>query len=98
MDSILTLVSHAWNGTEPGAHLEPPAVDQVLIEMPLFLTAERYVNVPLGPMYRVPYSGKPVYWRQVSSKIRHRESKENHVAKNRRAEPRKGNARELALK
>src|SRR5207302_67718 len=43
-DRPLTLVSYAWDGEEPQAFLEPVAVGRPLIDMPLFLTAERYVN------------------------------------------------------
>jgi hypothetical protein len=61
----LTLVSYAWDGEEPEAFLEPVAVGQPLIDMPLFLTAERYVNVPLEPTYQSAYLGMPEFWRNV---------------------------------
>jgi hypothetical protein len=50
---------------EPEAFLEPVAVGQALIDMPLFLTAERYVNVPLEPTYLAAYRGMPEFWRDV---------------------------------
>jgi hypothetical protein len=64
-DGPLTLVSYAWDGEEPNAYVEPVAVGQPLIDMPLFLTADRYVNVPLEPTYRAAYSGMPEFWRNV---------------------------------
>jgi hypothetical protein len=64
-DRPLTLVSYAWDGEEPEAFLEPVAVGSPLIAMPLFLTAERYVNVPLEPTYRTAYQGMPEFWRNV---------------------------------
>jgi hypothetical protein len=64
-DRPLTLVSYAWAGEEPEAFIEPTAVGRSLIDMPLFLTAERYVNVPLEPTYLSAYRGMPQYWRDV---------------------------------
>jgi hypothetical protein len=64
-DRPLTLVSYAWDGEEPQAYLEPVAVGRPLIDMPLFLTAQRYVNVPLEATYRAAYQGMPEFWRDV---------------------------------
>jgi hypothetical protein len=64
-DRPLTLASYAWDGEEPRAFLEPVAVGQPLIDMPLFLTADRYVNVPLEPTYLSAYRGMPEWWRRV---------------------------------
>jgi hypothetical protein len=64
-DGPLTLVSYVWHGTEPEAHIEPVAVGQTLIDMPLFLTPQRSVNVPLEPTYLAAYRGMPEFWRQV---------------------------------
>jgi hypothetical protein len=64
-DRPLTLVSYAWDGEEPEAFLEPVSVGQTLIDMPLFLTAERYVNVPLERTYCTAYQGMPEFWREV---------------------------------
>jgi hypothetical protein len=41
------------------------AVGRRLIDMPLFLTAERYVNVPLERTYQAAYQGMPEFWRGV---------------------------------
>jgi hypothetical protein len=64
-DGPLTLASYAWDGEEPEAYVEPTAVGQALIDMPLFLTADRYVNVPLETTYRESYRGMPEFWRNV---------------------------------
>src|SRR5204862_4646404 len=64
-DGPLTLVSYAWDGTEPEAFIEPVAVGQKLIDMSLFLTASQYVNVPLEPTYQTAYRGMPEFWREV---------------------------------
>jgi hypothetical protein len=64
-DDPLTLVSYAWDGEEPQAYVEPTAVGQPLIDMPLFLTADRYVNVPLERTYAAAYQGMPEFWRNV---------------------------------
>jgi len=66
-DRPLTLVSYAWDGEEeePKAYLEPVSVGQTLIDMPLFLTPERYINVPLEPTYRAAYQGMPEFWRDI---------------------------------
>ncbi len=64
-DGPLTLASYVWHGTEPEAHIEPVAVGQTLIDMPLFLTPERYINVPLEPTYLAAYRGMPEFWRNI---------------------------------
>jgi hypothetical protein len=64
-DDPLTLASYAWDGEEPHAYVEPIAVGQLLIDMPLFLTADRYVSVPLELTYQEAYRGMPEFWRNV---------------------------------
>jgi hypothetical protein len=64
-DSPLTLVSYVWDGYEPEAHIEPTAVGKALVDRPLFLTTERYVNVPLETTYQAAYRGIPQFWRQA---------------------------------
>jgi hypothetical protein len=46
-------------------YLENLAVGDPLVEMPLFLTPDRYVNVPLEPTYQAAYRGMPAFWRDV---------------------------------
>jgi hypothetical protein len=64
-DAPLMLASYAWDGSEPDAFLEPTARGHTLIEMPLFLTPERYINVPLETTYTAAYRGMPEFWRDV---------------------------------
>jgi hypothetical protein len=64
-DGPLTLASYRWDGDEPQAFIEPVAVGQTLIDMPLFLTPERYVYVPLEPTYLAAYRGMPEFWRTI---------------------------------
>jgi hypothetical protein len=41
------------------------AVGDALLPMPLFLTPDHYVDLPLGPTYDMAYRGVPAYWREV---------------------------------
>jgi hypothetical protein len=63
-DKPLTLASYAAAGTVT-CYVEPSAVGTVMIDMPLFLTAERYVNVPLEQTYQASYEGVPARWKRV---------------------------------
>jgi hypothetical protein len=60
----LTLVSYVA-GPRPEAYLEHLAVGSPLMEMPLFLDPDRYINVPLDPTYSAAYRGTPEFWRDV---------------------------------
>jgi hypothetical protein len=60
----LTLAAYSA-GPVKRAYVEPTAVGRELIEMPLFLEPEVYVNVPLEATYRAAYRGVPQRWRQV---------------------------------
>jgi hypothetical protein len=61
----LTLASYRWDGSEPEAYVEPVAVGRPLVDMPLFLDRERYVNVPLERTYLEAFQGTPDYWRDI---------------------------------
>lgn len=61
----LALASNSWDGADPQAYIEPAAVGHRLIDMPLFLTAQRYINVPLEPTYLAAFRGMPEFWRNV---------------------------------
>ena len=63
-DKRLTLAAYAASAL-PVAYIEPIAVGQELPEMPLFLTSQRYINVPLEATYRAAYEGVPERWRRV---------------------------------
>ncbi len=51
--------------TCPTAYFEPIAVGNVLPDMPLFLTPDRYVNVPLETTYQTAWRGVPQRWKRV---------------------------------
>jgi hypothetical protein len=60
----LTLASYSA-GLRKRAYIEPTAVGRALIDMPLFLEPEWYVNVPLEATYEAAYRGVPRRWRAV---------------------------------
>lgn len=47
------------------AYFQPVAVGKALPEMPLFLTPEEYVYVPLEATYLEAWRGVPKYWQEV---------------------------------
>jgi hypothetical protein len=49
----------------PVAYVEPLAVGDVLIDMPLFLAPGWYVNAPLEPTYQAAFRGVPAVWRRA---------------------------------
>jgi hypothetical protein len=63
-DQPLTLAAYSA-GPVKRAYVETTTVGQELIEMPLFLQPETYVNVPLEATYRRAYAGVPRRWRSV---------------------------------
>jgi hypothetical protein len=63
-DKPLTLVSYATDGTRKRAFLEAIAVGDVLPDMPLYLTPDFYVNVPLETTYRAAFDAVPRRWRE----------------------------------
>lgn len=60
----MTLVSYVA-GEKVEAYLELIAINAVLPDMPLFLSDERYVNVPLEATYDLAFRGMPAVWRNV---------------------------------
>lgn len=63
-DKPLTCVSYV-GGPGAEAFVEPVAVGDALPEMPLFLTPEVYVQVPLQATYATAWDGLPAYWRNI---------------------------------
>jgi hypothetical protein len=63
-DKPLTCVSYI-GGADAEAFVELVAVGDALPEMPLFLTPEVYVSVPLEATYQAAWDGLPAYWRDV---------------------------------
>jgi hypothetical protein len=63
-DKPLTCVAYVGGpGTE--AFIDPLAVGDTLPDMPLFLTPDVYVSVPLEATYCSAWEGMPTYWRDV---------------------------------
>ena len=62
--SLLTLVSYI-GGLVPEAFIEPTSVSSVLVEMPLFLTEEVYIPLPLEATYQSAWEAVPSYWQDV---------------------------------
>jgi hypothetical protein len=60
----LTLAGYS-SGQVVTCYVEPTAVGTELIPMPLFLTPERYVNIPLEETYVGAYEGVPQRWKRV---------------------------------
>jgi hypothetical protein len=60
----LTLASYSA-GPRKRAWVEPTAVGRALIDVPLFLEPEIYVNVPLEATYQAAYRGVPRRWQRV---------------------------------
>jgi hypothetical protein len=63
-DTPLTLASYI-GGPIPEAFVEPTFVGATLTEMPLFLTPEVYVSLPLEATYQSAWEAVPTYWRDV---------------------------------
>jgi hypothetical protein len=63
-DAPLTCVAY-MGGPCPEVFLEPVAVGNPLPEMPLFLTTETYVPVPLEATYQAAWEEVPAFWRDV---------------------------------
>jgi len=63
-DEPLTLVAYSA-GERKKAYIEPAAVGRELIGMPVFLTPDTYVNVPLERTYQAAYRGVPRKWRAI---------------------------------
>jgi hypothetical protein len=61
----LTLTSYECIPGGPDAYVEPTAVGHTLIDMPVFLQEEFYVNVPLEATYLAAYKGMPRVWKDV---------------------------------
>jgi hypothetical protein len=63
-DAPLTLAAYRA-GMPVTAYVEPTAVGAALTPMPLFLSGDRYVPVPLEEAYRAAFAGVPHRWRRV---------------------------------
>ncbi len=63
-DKPLTLAAYDAD-PPPTAYIEPVAVGDTLIDMPLFLAPEWYVSVPLEATYQAAYRGTPRRFREI---------------------------------
>jgi len=63
-DQPLSLAAYRAD-TCPTAYFEPIAAGDALPEMPLFLTPDRYINVPLEATYQAAWRGVPQRWKRV---------------------------------
>ena len=63
-DADRTLAAYAAGSVEM-AHVEPVAVGATLRDMPLFLTPDGYVFVPLEATYQLAYEGVPQRYRRL---------------------------------
>ena len=63
-DKPLTLASYVSSGAVT-CYVEPTAVGNQLIQMPLFLSREIYVNVPLEDSYMSAFDKLPQKWKRV---------------------------------
>lgn len=63
MEEPLTLVSYRASPS-PVAHLEPTAVEGTLVDVPLFLDNEHYINIPLEATYLAAWNGVPDRWKK----------------------------------
>ena len=63
-DRPLTLAGYRAAG-DITAYVEPTAVGLEPVDVPLFFTPDRYVNVPLADTYAAAYQGVPKRWRRV---------------------------------
>ena len=61
----LIFSSYAADRAQTDAYLETLAIGGTLPEMPLFLSPDRYVNVPLEQTYLSAWRGMPAFWREV---------------------------------
>lgn len=60
----LTLASYSA-GRPVEIYLEHLAVGEDLVDMPLFLTPDRYINLPMQATYNRAFRGMPTFWRDV---------------------------------
>ena len=64
-DRPLTLASYNADIEEPETFIEPIRVEQPLPDMPVFLDANWYVNVPLEATYEAAWLGLPEPYRKI---------------------------------
>jgi hypothetical protein len=68
-DEPVTLASY-MAGSPVEVFLEYASIGAALPEMPLFLSAERYIGAPLEATYEAAFRGTPQYWREFLASAR----------------------------
>ncbi len=63
-DKPLTLVAYQCDRGIT-AHIQPFAVGETMIDMPLYLDPDSYITIPLEQTYQQAYKGVPLRWRRV---------------------------------
>jgi hypothetical protein len=63
-DQPLSLAAYRAD-VSPTAYFEPIAVGDSLVDMPLFLTPDMYVNIPLEATYQTAWRGVPKRWKRA---------------------------------
>jgi len=63
-DRTLTLASYI-GGPFPEAFVEPIDVGSIMCDMPLFLTPEVYIPLPMEQTYQSAWEAVPTFWRDV---------------------------------
>jgi hypothetical protein len=53
------------------SYVEPIKVGTAIPDMPLFLSPDRYINVPLERTYNAAWEGVPERWRRVIESENH---------------------------
>lgn len=66
-DKPLTLAAYSADQF-PEAFIEPAAVGDILMDMPLFLTPDVYIPTPLEATYNSAWEVFPSFWREVVEK------------------------------
>jgi hypothetical protein len=65
-DRPLTMASYIGGATQE-SFVEPIALGASLPDMPLFLSADIYVQVPLESTYQSAFEAVPAHWRKALS-------------------------------
>lgn len=63
-DKSLTLASYVA-GPVPEAYVQPLAVGDTQPDLPLFLTPERYINLPMEDLYTRRWASFPARWKRL---------------------------------
>lgn len=63
-DQPLSLAAYRAD-VSPTAYFEPIAVGDSLVDMPLFLTPDMVVNIPLEATYQTAWRGVPKRWKRA---------------------------------